>query len=199
MQKRLLDSDFIDPLMTKKPRISHLTNRVQPTLNGHLTALGEKSAEAAQPPAPHTVGATPAAPPLPPTCLPVSNPPRTVNSNSNSPCTPEGRGTQDLPVDALSQNGSIYGDQHQKYASRTPLEIRAPAANLSVCPKSTDDKHSVLHKKSKKKSKKHKEKDQIKDRNTGSVAEKERDCESTEIAKLKTPHLNLSEGIVTSF
>ncbi|CAI5787243.1 RNA polymerase II elongation factor ELL2 [Podarcis lilfordi] len=194
-QKRLLDSDFIDPLMSKKPRISHLTNRVQPTLNGHLTASGEKNAEASQPPPPPAVAATPAALPLPPTCLPVSNPPRTVNSNSNSPSTPEGRGTQDLPVDTLSQNGSIYGDQHQKYTSRTPLEIPAPAEDLSVCPKSTDEKHSALHKKSKKKSKKHKEKDQIKDHNTGNAAEKERDCEKKEIVKLKNSSLKLIEGV----
>uniref|UniRef100_A0A8D0BMD9 Elongation factor for RNA polymerase II 2 n=1 Tax=Salvator merianae TaxID=96440 RepID=A0A8D0BMD9_SALMN len=191
-QKRLLDYDFIDPLMTKKPRISHLTNRVQPTLNDHLTASGEKHAE---PPPPPAVVATPAAPPLPPPCLPVSNPPRTVNSNSNSPSTPEGRGTQDLPVDTLSQNGSIYEDQHQKYTSRTPLEIPAPAEDLSVCPKSTDDKHSTLHKKSKKKSKKHKEKDQIKDYKIENTAEKERDCESKEITKLKNSNLKLSEGV----
>ncbi|XP_062985657.1 RNA polymerase II elongation factor ELL2 isoform X2 [Elgaria multicarinata webbii] len=193
-QKRHLDSDFIDPLMNKKPRISHLTNRVQPTLNGHLTT-GEKTAETSQPPPPPAVAATPSAPPLPPTCLPVSNPPQTVHSNSNSPSTPEGRGTQDLPVDTLSQNGSIYEDQHQKYTSRTPLEIPAPADDLSVCPKPTDDKHSVLHKKSKKKSKKHKEKDQIKDHNIGNASEKERDCESREITKLKNSSQKLSEGV----
>uniref|UniRef100_A0A8D2J674 Elongation factor for RNA polymerase II 2 n=1 Tax=Varanus komodoensis TaxID=61221 RepID=A0A8D2J674_VARKO len=193
-QKRLLDSDFIDPLMNKKPRISHLTNRVHPTLNGHLTT-GEKNAEASQPPPPPAVAATPTAPPLPPTCLPVSNPPQTVHSNSNSPSTPEGRGTQDLPVDTLSQNGSMYEDQHQKYTSRTPLEIAAPAENLSICPKSTDDKHSVLHKKSKKKSKKHKEKDQIKEHNIGNAAEKERDCESEEITKMNNSTQKLSEGV----
>ncbi|XP_060617793.1 RNA polymerase II elongation factor ELL2 [Anolis sagrei] len=194
-QKRLLDSDFIDPLMIKKPRISHLTNRVQPTLNGHLTASGEKNAEASQQPPPPAVAATLAAPPLPPTCLPASNPPQTVNSNSNSPSTPEGRGTQDLPVDTLSQNGSMYEDQHQKYTSRTPLEISAPAEALSVCPKTADEKHSVLHKKSKKKSKKHKEKDQIKDHNIENAAEIEKDCESKDISKLKNSCQKLSEGV----
>lgn len=195
LQKRLLDSDFIDPLMNKKPRISHLTNRVQPTLNDHLTNSGEKNAEASPPPPPAAV-ATPAALPLPPTCLSVSNPPRTVNSNSNSPSTPEGRGTQDLPVDTLSQNGSIYEDQHQKYTTRTPLEIPAPTEDLSVCPKSTDEKRLVLHKKSKKKSKKHKEKDQIKEHSIENIAEKAKDCENKEIAKLKNSSLNFSEGIV---
>ncbi|KAJ7335754.1 hypothetical protein JRQ81_013695 [Phrynocephalus forsythii] len=193
-QKRTLDSEFIDPLMTKKQRISHLTNRVQPTLNGHLTTSSEKSAEASQPPPPPAAAATPTAPPRPPICLSVSNPAQTVSSNSNSPSTPEGRGTQDLPVDTLSQNGNLYEDQHQKYTSRTPLEIPAPTEDLSVCSKITDEKHSLLHKKSKKKSKKHKEKDQIKDHNVGNAVE-ERDCESKEITKLKNSSQKLSEGV----
>lgn len=184
--------------MNKKQRISHLTNRVQPTLNGHLTTTSEKSAEVSQPPPPPpAAAATPTAPPRPPTCLSVSNPAQTVSSNSNSPSTPEGRGTQDLPVDTLSQNGNLYEDQHQKYTSRTPLEIPAPTVDLSVCPKIADEKHSLLHKKSKKKSKKHKEKDQIKDHNVGNAAE-ERDCESKEITKLKNSSQKLSEGIVTT-
>ncbi|XP_026575049.1 RNA polymerase II elongation factor ELL2 [Pseudonaja textilis] len=194
-QKRLLDSDFIDPLMNKKPRISHLTNRVQPTLSSHLPTSGEKSAETSQPPPPPAVAAAPTAPPFVSTCLPVSNPPQTASSNSNSPSTPEGRGTQDLPVDTLSQNGNIYEDQHQKYTSRTPLEIPAPSESLSVCPKSTNEKHSLLYKKSKKKSKKHKEKDQIKDRNTGNEDKKMRDCESQEITKLKNSSQKMSEGV----
>lgn len=35
-QKR--PTDFIDPLASKKPRISHFTQRAQPTLNGKLGA-----------------------------------------------------------------------------------------------------------------------------------------------------------------
>ncbi|XP_059580991.1 RNA polymerase II elongation factor ELL2 isoform X2 [Alligator mississippiensis] len=201
-QKRLLDSDFIDPLMPKKPRISHLTNRVQPTLNGHLTASNEKPAAAPPPPPPPAAAATPAPPPLPSTHLHVSNPPQTVNSNSNSPSTPEGRGTQDLPVDSFSQNGSsIYEDQQEKYTSRTPLEMPASTAVQLECPKSTDEKHSLSHKKSKKKSKKHKEKDQIKKHDTVCVEEKEKDLKKEEIAKLKNSsaldssevHLNPSD------
>ncbi|XP_050802792.1 RNA polymerase II elongation factor ELL2 isoform X2 [Gopherus flavomarginatus] len=193
-QKRLLDSDFIDPLMNKKPRISHLTNRVQPTLNGHLTASNERAAAA--PPPPPAVAATPAPPTLPSTRLPVSNPPQPVNSNSNSPSTPEGRGTQDMPVDSFSQNGSsIFEDQQEKYTSRTPLEMPAPTAVELACPKSTDEIHSVLHKKSKKKSKKHKEKDQIKKHNMESTEEKERDLKKEEIVKLKNSSLDSSEGV----
>ncbi|KAG6940367.1 elongation factor for RNA polymerase II 2 [Chelydra serpentina] len=198
-QKRLLDSDFIDPLMNKKPRISHLTNRVQPTLNGHLTASNERAAAAAPPPPPPpppAAAATPAPPTLPSTRLPVSNPPQPVNSNSNSPSTPEGRGTQDLPVDSFSQNGSsIFEDQQEKYTSRTPLEMPAPTAVELACPKSTDEIRSVLHKKSKKKSKKHKEKDQIKKHNVESMEEKEKDLKREEIVKLKNSSLDSSEGV----
>ncbi|XP_038257056.1 RNA polymerase II elongation factor ELL2 isoform X2 [Dermochelys coriacea] len=195
-QKRLLDSDFIDPLMNKKPRISHLTNRVQPTLNGHLTASNERAAAPPPPPPPPAAAATPTPPTLPSTRLPVSNPPQPVNSNSNSPSTPEGRGTQDLPVDSFSQNGnSIFEDQQEKYTSRTPLEMPAPTAVELACPKSTDEVHSVLHKKSKKKSKKHKEKDQIKKHNMESMEEKEKDLKREEIVKLKNSSLDSSEDV----
>lgn len=37
-QKRPQPTDFIDPLASKKPRISHFTQRAQPTLNGNLGA-----------------------------------------------------------------------------------------------------------------------------------------------------------------
>ncbi|XP_068103600.1 RNA polymerase II elongation factor ELL2 [Hyperolius riggenbachi] len=153
-QKRLLDTEFIDPLMNKKPRISHLTNRVQPTLNGHL---GDKPAPTLPPP---STAATPALPPLPPARLPVSNP-QNLNSNSNSPSTPEGRGTQDLPVDTFSQNSGTYEDQQEKYTFRTNLENSVPTPVKLGNLKPTDDKNISLHKKAKK-AKKHKEKDRKK-------------------------------------
>ncbi|XP_030049266.1 RNA polymerase II elongation factor ELL2 isoform X2 [Microcaecilia unicolor] len=156
-QKRPLETDFIDPLMNKKPRISHLTNRVQPTLNGHLNSSSERIA-AALPPRPLPAAATPAAPPLPPTHLSVSNPPQTINSNSNSPSTPEGRGTQDLPVDSFSQDGRIFEDQQEKYTSRTSVESPTSNPVELECSKPIDKALPVLHKKSKK-LKKHKEKD----------------------------------------
>ncbi|CAH2297057.1 RNA polymerase II elongation factor ELL2 [Pelobates cultripes] len=142
-QKRVGDTDFIDPLMTKKPRISHLTNRVPPTLNGHLSLTSEKPAALPPPSA-----ATPAPPPLPPARLPVSNP-QTINSNSNSPSTPEGRGTQDLPVDSFSQSRGTYEDQQEKYTSRTSVEESVPTTKL-VKSEPMDDKNSSLHKKAKK-------------------------------------------------
>ncbi|XP_023585896.1 RNA polymerase II elongation factor ELL2 isoform X2 [Trichechus manatus latirostris] len=190
-QKRLLDSDFIDPLLNKKARISHLTSRVPPTLNGHLNPTSEKSAGLPLPPA---AAAIPTSPPLPSTHLPISNPPQTVNSNSNSPSTPEGRGTQDLPVDSFSQNGSIYEDQQDKYTSRTSLETLPPGSVLLKCPKPAEENHSTSHKKSKKKSKKHKEKDQIKKQDIETIEEKEEDLKSKEeIAKLNNSSPNSNE------
>ncbi|KGL77611.1 RNA polymerase II elongation factor ELL2, partial [Tinamus guttatus] len=195
-QKRLLYSDFIDPLMSKKPRISHLTNRVQPTFNSHLPpASSEKAAAAPLPPPPPAAAAPPALPPLLSTHLPGSNPPQNVNSNS--PSTPEGQGTQDLPVDSFGHNGSsIYEDQQEKYTSRTPLEMPASTAVQLECAKSTDEKHLALHKKSKKKAKKHKEKDQSKKHDIAGVDEKERDLRKEETAKLKSSSgLESSEGV----
>uniref|UniRef100_A0A8C5M2X9 Elongation factor for RNA polymerase II 2 n=1 Tax=Leptobrachium leishanense TaxID=445787 RepID=A0A8C5M2X9_9ANUR len=154
-QKRVLDNDFIDPLMNKKQRISHLTNRVPPTLNGNSSVTSEKPAVAAPPPPP--AAAAPAPPPLPPARLPVSNP-QNINSNSNSPSTPEGRGTQDLPLDSFSQSGDTYEDQ-QKYTSRTIVESSVPTTLGKPEPVDADD--STLHKKAKK-AKKSKDKDRKK-------------------------------------
>ncbi|KAM4868451.1 RNA polymerase II elongation factor ELL2 isoform X2 [Urocitellus parryii] len=192
-QKRPVDSDFIDPLVNKKARISHLTNRVQPTLNGHLNPTSDKSAAGLPPPP--AAAAIPTPPPLPSTHLPVSNPPQTVNSNSNSPSTPEGRGTQDLPVDSFSQNGSIYEDQQDKYTSRTSLETLPPGSVLLKCPKPMEENYSMSHKKSKKKSKKHKEKDQIKKHDIETIEEKEEDVQKEEIAKLSNSSPNSNEGV----
>ncbi|KAK2118128.1 RNA polymerase II elongation factor ell2 [Saguinus oedipus] len=190
-QKRLLDSEFIDPLMNKKARISHLTNRVPPTLNGHLNPTSEKSAAGLL--LPPAAAAIPTPPPLPSTHLPVSHPPQIVNSNSNSPSTPEGRGTQDLPVDSFSQNDSIYEDQQDKYTSRTSLETLPPGSVLLKCPKPMEENHSMSHKKSKKKSKKHKEKDQIKKHDIETIEEKEEDLKrEEEIDKLNNSSPNSS-------
>ncbi|XP_059690060.1 RNA polymerase II elongation factor ELL2 [Gavia stellata] len=192
-QKRLLNSDFIDP-RNKKQRISHLTSRVQPSFSGHLPASSEKAAAAPLPPPPPTAASTPAPLLLPPTLLPTSNPPQTASSSS--PSTPEGRGTQDLPVDSFSQNRSnTYEDQQQKYTSQTPLGIPAPALVQVEPPKSAGEKHAVLHQKPKK-VKEHKEKDKNKMQDTTSVTEEEKDLRKEETAKLKKfSHLDSGEGV----
>lgn len=174
--------------MNKKPRISHLTNRVQPTLNGHLGLTNDKPA----PPPPPPAAATPALPPLPPARLPVSNP-QNINSNSNSPSTPEGRGTQDLPMDSFSQNGSTYEDQQDKYTSRTTLDnsISTPIKLGNSEP--TDDKNVTLHKKAKK-SKKHKDKDRKK-LDTEPLEEKPVQVKKAEIVKVeKSPKPDEKKG-----
>ncbi|XP_009571816.1 PREDICTED: RNA polymerase II elongation factor ELL2 [Fulmarus glacialis] len=193
-QKRLLNSDFINPLMNKKQRISPLTSRVQPSFGGHLPASSEKAAAAPPLPPPPPAAATPAPLPLPPTLLPTSNPPQTASSSS--PSTPEGRGTQDLPVDSFSQNSSsIYEDQQQKYTSQTPLGIPAPAAVQVEPPKSAGDKHAVWHQKPKK-VEEHKEKDESKMQDTTSASKEEKDLRKEETAKLKTSsHLDSVEGV----
>uniref|UniRef100_A0A2K5IKH5 OCEL domain-containing protein n=1 Tax=Colobus angolensis palliatus TaxID=336983 RepID=A0A2K5IKH5_COLAP len=193
-QKRLLDSDFIDPLMNRKARMSHLMNRVPPTLNDHLNPTSENSAAGL--PLPPAAAAITTPPPLPSAHLPVSHPPQIVNSNSNSPSTPEGRGTQDLPVDSLSQNDSIYEDQQDKYTSRTSLETLPPGSVLLKCPKPMEENHSMSHKKFKKNSKKHKEKDQIKKHDIETIEEKEEDLKrKEEIAKLNNSSPNSSGGV----
>uniref|UniRef100_A0A8C4X834 Elongation factor for RNA polymerase II 2 n=1 Tax=Erpetoichthys calabaricus TaxID=27687 RepID=A0A8C4X834_ERPCA len=161
-QKRRLDCDFIDPLLPKKARISHLQNRVQPSLSDHSASAEEKP----------SVAAFPAPPPLPahlppPSHLPVSNPPVPANSNSNSPSTPEGRGTQDLPVDSCSQNRTAYEDQQEEFISRTSLNDPAPRRVLVPADgsKQASETDSSSHtKKAKKKSKKHKEKEREHDK-----------------------------------
>ncbi|XP_077145567.1 RNA polymerase II elongation factor ELL2 [Ranitomeya variabilis] len=175
-QKRLLDTDFIDPLMNKKPRISHITNRVQPTLNGHLGLANEKPA----PPPPPPAAATPALPTLPPARLPASNP-QNINSNSNSPSTPEGRGTQDLPMD--SQNSSTYEDQQNKYTSRTTLNNSISMPIKLGKSEPTDNKNGTLHKKTKR-SKKPKDKDRKK-LDTEPVEEKPALLKKDEIVKME--------------
>ncbi|XP_040198383.1 RNA polymerase II elongation factor ELL2 isoform X2 [Rana temporaria] len=193
-QKRLLDSEFIDPLMNKKPRISHLTNRVQPTLNGHL---GDKPASAPPPP---SAAATPTLPQLPPARLPVSNP-QNINSNSNSPSTPEGRGTQDLPMDTFSQNSGTYEDQQEKYTSRTNLENSVPTPIKLGKLDPTDDKNSTLHKKAKK-AKKHKDKDRKKLDAEPTVEKKPAHLKEEIVKAEKSPSLDekkdVQESCITS-
>uniref|UniRef100_A0A9J8CTE9 Elongation factor for RNA polymerase II 2 n=1 Tax=Cyprinus carpio carpio TaxID=630221 RepID=A0A9J8CTE9_CYPCA len=104
--KRQPETDFIDPLMSKKPRISHLSNRGPPSSSGrHSSETEDKK------PAP--TAACPG---------PYFHPPPVTGSSSNSPSTPEGRGSQDLPLD----QSSICGNSSESYAphSHTPSHKR---------------------------------------------------------------------------
>ncbi len=121
LQKCQPETDFIDPLMSKKPRISHLSNRGPPSSSGrHSSETEDKK------PAP--TAACPG---------PSFHPPPVTGSSSNSPSTPEGRGSQDLPLD----QSSICGNSSESYAPRghtpsQPLSTTSPLS-LSTCTVST--------------------------------------------------------------
>ncbi|NP_001077281.2 RNA polymerase II elongation factor ELL2 [Danio rerio] len=110
--KRQPETDFIDPLMPKKPRISHLSNRGPPSSSRHPSETEDKK------PAPTVACPGPSFPPPPVT-----------GSSSNSPSTPEGLGSQDLPLD----QSSICGNSSESYAprSQTPSPPNQPASTTS--------------------------------------------------------------------
>ncbi|XP_054665894.1 RNA polymerase II elongation factor ELL2 isoform X2 [Grus americana] len=178
-QKRLLNSDFIDPLMNKKQRISHLNSRAQLSYGCYLPASVEKATAAPPPPPPPPppAAATTSAPLLlPPTLLPTSTPPQAVSSTSSN--TPERRGTQDMSMDSFSQNSSgVYQDQQKKHTSQTLFRIPAP-------PKSAGEKRTVLQQRSKK-VQEYKGKDESKVQDTTSASREEKDLKKEEPAKLK--------------
>ncbi|XP_075595925.1 RNA polymerase II elongation factor ELL2 [Balearica regulorum gibbericeps] len=189
-QKRLLNSDFIDPLMNKKQRISHLNSRAQLSYGCYLPASIEKATAAPPlpPPPPPPAAATTSAPLLlPPTLLPTSTPPQAVSSTSSN--TPERQGTQDMSMDSFSQNSSgIYQDQQKKHTSQTVFRIPAP-------PKSTGEKRMVLQQRSKK-VQEHKGKDESKMQDTTSASREEKDLKKEETVKLKkSSGMDSDEGV----
>uniref|UniRef100_G3P2F5 Elongation factor for RNA polymerase II 2 n=1 Tax=Gasterosteus aculeatus aculeatus TaxID=481459 RepID=G3P2F5_GASAC len=126
-QKRQADFDFIDPLAPKKARISHLSNRgpaASSTSSDRREEEGSPSSKRSSLPANVTSGPPPHLPPA---------------SNSNSPSTPEGCGTQDLPI---GQSSSCRDPSPSPFSSDRTLPPLSSSTN----------------KKFKKKSKKHKEK-----------------------------------------
>ncbi|XP_065717293.1 RNA polymerase II elongation factor ELL2 isoform X2 [Patagioenas fasciata] len=178
-QKRPSNSSFVGSLMNRKQRISHLTSRSQ--FSGFLPHYSEK---AGAPPPPR-----PAAAPTPSVLLPMSNPPQI----SSSPCTPEGRGTQDLPVDTSGQKHcGVYEDQQQKYTSQTGLGVPAPVQEEH--PESAGRKRVMLHQKPKK-AKKRKDNDGSEAQDSTSTSEEEKDLSKEETAKLEeSSRLNSCEG-----
>ncbi|CAN0310978.1 unnamed protein product [Bubo scandiacus] len=189
-QKRVLNSSFIDPL-NKKKRISRLGSGIPSPLRDHLSAFREKAA-AAPPPSPRPpTTSIPAPHPLPGTRLHASNPPKTASSTS--PSTPEGQGTQNLPMDSFSPNSTkACEDQQQKYTSWSSLGIPEPAGVQVKPPKSTGKKLQQLPKKVKER----KEKDEGKMQDTVSVSMEEKDLRKEETAELSTSScLDLGEGV----
>ncbi|KAI3370333.1 hypothetical protein L3Q82_025106 [Scortum barcoo] len=179
-QKRQPDFDFIDPLAPKKARISHLSNRGLATSSSSCSSdrredEGSPSSKRSSLPSNVTSG--------PPTHLPVSSHPPAPShqqpspaSNSNSPSTPEGCGTQDLPIDQSSScrdpsPSPFSSDRTLQDRYRHPVPLPRPAASPSPPPPpctsltvtstviTSPSLSGSTNKKFKKKSKKHKEKD----------------------------------------
>ncbi|XP_023145056.2 RNA polymerase II elongation factor ELL2 [Amphiprion ocellaris] len=188
-QKRQPDFDFIDPLAPKKARISHLSNRGPVSSSSSSSSdrredEGSPSSKRWSLPSNATSG--------PPTHLPISSHPPAPShqqpspaSNSNSPSTPEGCGTQDLPMD---QSSSCRDPSPSPFSSDRTLQDRyrhpvpRPAGSPSPTPPCTSltvtstvitspPLSSSTHKKFKKKSKKHKDKDR--EREKGKRTERE--------------------------
>ncbi|KAK6319590.1 hypothetical protein J4Q44_G00108010 [Coregonus suidteri] len=201
---------FTDPLMPKKPRISHVTSQGPPATptpiptsssrerrgppkedDSHHSAAATTTTKRSSLPASST---TTAGPPInhhhlpPPSQLPVSHRPPPSHqpgpgSNSNSPSTPEGRGTQDLPLDQSSTcldpsssspiaTSSPPGRTANRYGPRMPPPASSsPQSHPALTTISTSSSSTIVpppspssSKKSKKKSKKHKEKDREKEK-----------------------------------
>ncbi|XP_061544036.1 RNA polymerase II elongation factor ELL2 [Phycodurus eques] len=184
-RKRQPDFDFIDPLAPKKARISHLSNR------GPATSLSSSSSSSDRREADGSPSAKSSSLPSnvilgPPSHLPIpSHPPAPSHqqpspaSSSNSPSTPEGCGTQDLPVDQSSScrdpsPSSLSSDRALQQHYQPPIPVATPVASpspppcTSVTVTSTVITSSPLstgdNRKFKKKSKKHKDKDRLRDK-----------------------------------
>ncbi|XP_011612499.2 RNA polymerase II elongation factor ELL2 [Takifugu rubripes] len=180
-QKRQPDFDFIDPLAPKKARISHLSNRGPATSSSTSSSDrreddGSPASKRSSLPSSVTSG--------PPTHLPVSSHPPvpshqqpTLASNSNSPSTPEGCGTQDLPLDQSSScrdpspspfaSGGTLQESYRHLSSApgpTSSPSPPPCTSLTVTSTVITSPPLSSNKKFKKKSKKHKEKDREKDK-----------------------------------
>lgn len=131
-QKRSQPLEFIDPLANKKPRISHLAHRTQPTFNGKLNSSNGKD--------------TPAPPALPPAL------PEPVSSSSTLPALELPR-----PHDPLSDvSNDLTHNGRDCESTEPPDRLSHPLP--TDCAQSS--KHNCgSYVKSKKKSKKHKDKE----------------------------------------
>ncbi|NXK19957.1 ELL2 factor, partial [Arenaria interpres] len=128
----------------------------------------------------------------------ASNPPQTATSGS--PSTPEGPGTQDLPVDSFSQNSSsVYEDQRQNNTSQTALGTPVPTAVQGEPPKPPGKKHPVWHQKPKK-VKEQEEKGESTAQDALSASKEGKGLRKEETAKLKESSCSKSaEGVKETF
>ncbi|XP_026203383.1 RNA polymerase II elongation factor ELL2 [Anabas testudineus] len=173
-QKRQPDFDFIDPLAPKKARISHLSSR-GPAVS---SSSSDRREDEGSPSSKHL--SLPSTTSGPPTHLPISSHPPAPShqqpspaSNSNSPSTPEGCGTQDLPIDQSSScrdpsPTDFSSDRTLQDHYRHPITVPRPTSSHSPSPRTsltvtstviTSPNLTSSTNKFKKKSKKHKDKD----------------------------------------
>lgn len=150
--------EFIDPLANKKPRISHLAHRTQPTFNGKFSSSNGKDAPA------------PALPPAPP---------ESVSSSSNLPALELPR-----PHDPLCDVSNDLTHNGRDSESAEPADRLGPPASTD-CPQTS--KHNCgSYVKTKKKSKKHKdkEKERKEKKSEEKCKEEKQDCEVIKNADL---------------
>lgn len=194
-QKRLPDFDFIDPLAPKKARISHLSSR------GPAATSSDSREEESSPGSKHS-SLPPSVTSGPPSHLPVSSHPpapshQQLSPTSNSPSTPEGCGTQDLPMD---QSSSCRDPSPSPFSRSLPDRCQHPVPRAAASPSpppcaSLTVTSSVISspplpnntsKKFKKKSKKHKDKDRGRDK--GKQTERASSCPSVVPAQAEESH-----------
>ncbi|KAK2862420.1 hypothetical protein Q5P01_001953 [Channa striata] len=179
-QKRQPDFDFIDPLAPKKARISHLSNRGPATSS---STTSDRREDDGSPGSKHL--SLPSVTSGPPTHLPISSHPPAPShqqpspASTNSPSTPEGCGTQDLPIDQSSScrdpsPSSFSTNRNMQDSYGHPVSVPRPASSPSPPPRTSltvtstvitsPSLSSSTNKKFKKKSKKHKDKDREKEK-----------------------------------
>ncbi|XP_036619499.1 RNA polymerase II elongation factor ELL [Trichosurus vulpecula] len=146
-QKRSQPLDFIDPLANKKPRISHCTQRTQPTFNGKLNSSNGKEVPSAPGPA-SVANSVSSSSHLPDLELPRPHDPLTDVSND------------------ICHNGRDCENAEASESLSLPL--------LTDCPQTSKHSCASWHMKTKKKSKKHKEKER---RSEEKHREEKQDCE----------------------
>ncbi|XP_072450551.1 RNA polymerase II elongation factor ELL [Chiloscyllium punctatum] len=134
-QKRSLPNDFIDPLANKKPRISLLTSRVPPTLNGRLNPSSGKETGA---PSVQTAAAD------------------LISSTSTLPMLVENQRPNNLSSEVSNDSSHNGRDSENQETPERAVCPRPPHFPRPSAP--------LLHVKSKKKSKKHKDKERVKDK-----------------------------------
>jgi len=159
-QKRSQPLEFIDPLANKKPRISHLAHRAQPTFNGKLNANGKDVPI-----------------PVPSAALPPALPESVSSSSSSLPELPRPHDPLADVSNDLSHNGRDC--EGTEPADRLSLPAPTDCAQTS--------KHNCgSYVKSKKKSKKHKdkEKERKEKKSEEKCKEEKQDCEVIKNADL---------------